>query len=807
MHLSRKGLRKAVLIGVALLSMLQGALAQETAAPAAQPPATPQSPSTEAIPLQANEEPAKVAGSDAAPEQLTEVVVTATKRDQSARDIPGTINVLNGTKLETQGARQLKDFIDQVPGVKMQESFGGPDQLAIRGIGPQSTIAVSNLGGGGTNQTVGILYGDIPLTDPYSAYTAVDPDPWDLKDVEVLKGPQGTLFGASSEAGMVRYVPNSPVLGTWEAKSFAEWDSVKYGGTEPSFGAAINVPLGSTLAFRASGVVEHTPGLIDIDTVNRHVANADDTHRWQGRAMVLWKPLDRLTVNGWWLDQQTHADELGFVSLPFGKSNGQFERNDAPDPSPSHRSLGLGSLDIRYAFDWATLVSLTGLQHKTSRVNLDSTFELPGEIFAQNGIDVTHTLSNARTNGTQQEIRLVSPNGGPWVWLAGAFYSAYHGYVEQDLYVPNTAALGDLLSVLPDNLGSGVADENGLSVAHTIINPLTAHEEAVFGELTRKQGPLDITLGGRLYRTSVSGTEDLFSVVNAVSTGSTENTFGGSVDSKGFSPKASLSLHATKDLMFYATASRGFQYGGFNALAFNVNHDPTEFKSSTLWNYEVGVRSEWFQHSLRFDLAAFYIDWKDAQIQSMDTSGIAFVFSNNFTTNVGAVRSRGLESTIRYLPPWIRGLSFEVNGSYDEAKTTVPFTSSEGSVAAGVLMPNAPTLQLASTLAYHCAIGPWSLQPTLVYTHTNTSWNDIFHDHLLDTRDLFNGNVSLTRTDLPFSPALTVVVNNITDQKKVTQYAGAALNDQALDNKLGLGAPTINYTRPRTIQLRLSLDF
>lgn len=727
--------------------------------------------------------------------QLEEIVVTATKRAQSVRDVPSTINVLSGAKLETEGARQLKDFIDQVPGVKVQEaSLGGPDEVTIRGIGPQTPPGDI----GGTNQTVGILYGDIPLSDPYSAYTAVDPDPWDLKDVEILKGPQGTLFGASSLAGIIRYVPNAPILGTWEAKGFAERDSIHDGGIGSSFGAALNVPLGATLAFRASGVVEHVPGVVDIDTVNREVRNADDAHKWQGRAMLLWRPLDRLTINAFYLDQQAHADELGFVN----NTNGQLQRNNAPDPSPSHRDLGLGSLDVRYAFDWATLVSLTGLQHKGTESNLDSTFSLPGNDFAENGISAVHSLVNSRANGDQQEIRLVSPDGGHWVWLTGAFYSAYRGYVFSNTYVTNTAPIG---TTLPAGLGSIFGSSQGLSEEGLIIDPLKAREEALFGEVTRKLGPVDITLGGRLYRTNVSGIVKNFGVLGTVANQSPEAQGSRSVADHGFSPKVSLAYHADKDLMLYATASRGFQYGGVNIIVLNLNNDPTSFKSSTLWNYEAGVRSDWLHRTLRFDLAVFYLDWTNAQIEEKDsTPAVGAVF----TDNVGVVRSRGIESTLRYLPPWIRGISFEVNGSYNEAKTGVTFTDVNGTQPSGTTMPNAPTLQAASTLAYTVATDHWRLQPSLIYTHTNTSWNDIGHDYRLEARDIFNFNFSLTRGDLSFSPALTLVVDNLTDQKRITQFAsGGSGTVASIESLGGLASNLVNYTRPRTIELRFSADF
>src|SRR6202012_5003669 len=145
----------------------------------------------------------------------------------SARSIPSSISVLSGKELENQGVRDLKDFIDQVPGVSLQSEVpgGSTRKIAMRGAGPDDL----------TNQTVGTVLGDVPLSDPYGSMTIVDPDPWDMARIEVLKGPQGSLFGASSLAGLIRYVPNSPVLGEWEGKAMAQWASIKNGSAAPTY--------------------------------------------------------------------------------------------------------------------------------------------------------------------------------------------------------------------------------------------------------------------------------------------------------------------------------------------------------------------------------------------------------------------------------------------------------------------------------------------------------------------------------------------------------------------------------------------
>ncbi len=718
------------------------------------------------------------------PAKLEEVVVTATKRAQSVRDVPSTINVLSGARLEEKGARELKDFIDLVPGIKLAEATAdSPSKLAIRGVGPDNT----------TNQTVGTVLGDIALSDPFGNYTLIDPDPWDMKTVEILKGPQGTLFGASSLAGMIRYVPNTPVLGQWEGKSFAEWVAVKDGGSDPTYGAALNVPVGSTLAFRASGVVQHDPGVIDINTANRHVADADQTHKWAGRAAALWQPLTRLTVNAWYMDQQSHSDEPNFVT----NMNGQFSRNDAPTPSPSHHAFSLGALDTRYAFDWATLVSLTSFQHKVNRFDLDETFNTPGEAVAQTGLSVLRALEDVKANGFVQEVRLVSPDGKPWTWLTGAYYSTYTADIFANIYAANTAFANSYLALLPKTLLSAADSPQGVSLANQLASPVKSGEHALFGELTRSLGPWSVTLGGRFYRTDINANNVVTSgILPALTTGSAGSTSKAAVTSDGFSPKLAITLHPTRDLMFYTSASRGFQYGGINVVAIPLAPYPPTFKSSTLWNYEVGARTDWFNRTLRFDLTAFYLDWKNPQVGQVTPNNL-----EAYVSNVGAARSRGFESTFRYLPP-IKGLSFEVAAAYIEARTTVPFADSSGAaVPVGTSMPNSPTLQTASTLAYKRLFGPWRTQTSLEYLHVNSAWNDIAHDHTLDARNTYNVNFTVVRSDLAFAPALSVVVDNLTNEKKLL-----SVHEGTPSTFTTSGYPVV-YSRPRTIELRLSTDF
>lgn len=743
----------------------------------------------ETIPVLSREPAAAPKLAEPAPRhQIEEIVVTATKREQSVRDIPMTVDVLTGEKLEQQGARELQDFVDQVPGLQIQDvAVTSARKIVIRGIAPDNT----------TNQTVGTLLGDIPLGDPIGSYTIVDPDTWDLATVEVLKGPQGSLFGASSLAGIIRYVPQAPKLDTWEGKAFAEWVSVKDGGASPTFGAAVNLPVGSTLAFRLSGVSEHRPGVIDIDNPRRQEKDADDSRKWSGRAMALWEPTDRLTINAWYTAQEREADEAFYVT----NFDADYTRYDAPESSPTRRYFDLSALDVRYEFDWATLVSLTAYQNKQNQFDFDGTYALAGDL-GEVGITVGRTKRDVDAKGLMQELRLVSPDGGDWTWQVGAFYSQYEASVRSDIYtpVPLLAGLRSLLELLPPALRDTVVSERGVSIGNQALDPLEASEAALFGELSRRFGPVNVTLGGRLYNTEVTGVSTTSGLVPLLTTREAKSVEELDVQGKGFSPKLAVAWEATDDMLVYGSVSRGFQYGGVNAVAVpNPNSQvPPTFKSSELWAYEVGFRTDWLDRSLRMDLSAYYQQWSDAQVSQVAPPAEAYI------DNVGEVEVKGIELSLRYLLP-VDGLVLETSGGYLDSRTAAEFTDSEGNIVpVGTLMPNAPRLQAAATLSYSRLFGDaWNTSTALQFTHTGFAWGSVQHQGRLEERNMLNFNFSLTRTDLAFSPTLGLIVNNITDERKMVSATKNEEDDTAAD----LVNWTAGYTRPRAIIVRLGVEF
>jgi iron complex outermembrane receptor protein len=721
------------------------------------------------------------------PIELEEVIVTTTKRPQAARAIPISMAVLEGEKLEELGVRKLKEIFQLVPGVNMQDEIAGLQRkVSVRGVGPDTN----------TNQTVGSVLGDIPISDPYGATVIVDPNPWDLATVEVLKGPQGTLFGATSLAGLIRYVPNYPKLGVWEGKGFFEYSTVDRGSSAPSVGAALNVPVGETLALRGSGIFQKLPGVIDSDNPARHEKDIDTGRNWSGRLMALWQPLEKLSINAWYTANERRADDLNIVTF----RDGSYSRKDAPTASNIENAYGLGTLDIRYAFDWATLVSLTGYQQKRSHTDIDTSYLI--QPLANAGVSFLRSARDVDTHGVLQELRLVSPDTGKLTWVGGVYFSTYEAAIRSRLNVSNDAVdqLGQLLSTIPIDLLSSLVSEDGISASNGGFNPLKADEQAVYGEANYDFTPkFRLTLGSRLYRTKVAGTliaNGVSSANNGAEPGTTE---------KGFSPKIAATYRPYEDIMFYATVARGFQFGGFNLPTIPSPDIPLTFKSSSLFNYEAGVRTDWFDRALRLDLTVFFLDWKNPQINQVASNGLS-----SYVTNVGGSHNIGAETTIRWRTP-LRGLTLEQSASYIEARSTTTFEDASGQeVPKGTLFPSAPLVQAVSSINYSHMFGDWLTQLSLINSYQDTAFAEITHETKVGGYNILGATFNVGRQDWAGSPSLTFSVNNILNVQKPAAGFGPSSSTSAIplpSTDFLIADSSYVYTLPRSMVMRLSLEF
>ncbi len=758
-----------------------------TTAPAQPETAAPQPEELDVIPAQAKEtapqqtlkEPRRP------PAQLEEIVVTATKRAEPLREIPATINVLSGEELERAGIQNIEQIVTMVPGVNLTDegSGGTPKRITIRGISA----------GFGTNLTAGFLIGDIPFTDPFAPKVQLDPNPFDMATVEVLKGPQGTLFGGTGLNGMIRYVPQAPELDEVRIKYYTQLTSYPGNGDSGwNYGAMINAPFADNqAAIRLVGFNRETPGYVD-DTRNdkRDVNSASQ----QGlRAILGWEPSERWKISLMGATQKTKDDDIAYSDY----YDGRLEHRTSPRPSPAESSYTLANLSIEREFGWGSLISQTSYVEKDFDIFLEASRATGGQLPLLAGADDNHSKSAI------QELRAVSsPGDGPWKWLAGAFYYDMSLYdcaeAGVTLGLPVSLPIPPLLTGILANPCPGNAGKlGGILDIGQLVGDLDLEERALFGEVTRELGSnWEVTLGARAYRLQTSGAVSFAGAIYALQNNLMAGRRPVNSSEDGISPKFSIAYRPADDLRFYFTASRGFRFGGPQLAASTPTISvPENYQSDSLWNYELGMRSDWLDRSLRVDASIYLVDWKDPQVfQQSPPQPIAI----GFIDNVGGAKSQGAEIALTYLPGFIEGLRVEASASWSRTETTEEFEAASGEIVPkGSPWPLAPRWQTATTLAYSRPIAAWQAGASLRHAYIDQACNTIDCTAQVFGYQTLDFNLFASPAERSYWPQVSLTLANLTDERGYSNIT---------TNPLPAG-DTINYIAPRSLVLRLSGSF
>lgn len=747
------------------------AYAQETATPASsseQPTATPNA--------------AKINK----PVQLAAVMVTATKRDKSVDQIPATINVLDGSELEKHDVQDISDVARLTPGVNVTTPPGNASRITIRGVSSEAN----------TNPTAGVLYGDTSLLPSYVPQYTPSPYPFDMQDVEVLKGPQGTLFGASALNGAIRYVPMQPQFGELSGKYYVQYSAIPGGGHGFGTGAALNLPLDkdNRLALRVTAYDNQEPGYID--NIRTHDPNSNRGRLQGARAIVAWKPIDAFNISLSYATQRGHWND--FPST--GSRDGQLSVDNRPRSTPYDQRYDLASLKMDYDFGAFNLIS----ESSTVRTRYNAFIEDSAPII-QGGVlpIVANTVQN-NANMWSQEFRLASHNdsASPWSWTVGVSAS------RQSIHLGNQFFFGD--SSLSPLTTAEAIDKSvpGLGSAWLLegypdYDDLRANvavkEIAAFFDVTRKLGEdWELTLGGRLYKTQSGG---------IVSNNGLQPQFFGypdglvidqTVKQRGFSPKASVLWHLNTNINLYALANKGYRVGGPQTSVPGLTGlatTPSTFRTDTLWNYELGMRSKWLDNKLSFDTSLFYENWKNPQVFLTDASGLG-----TYIGNVGQVVSKGAETSLQYLVPQLPGLSLKFSGAYTHAIITQPLTTSYGTtIASGTPWPLSPKWQTAATLDYEHSIGNWYIGGYLTNTYLSKAIYGLSQPDSVYGFAQWDAQIRLGNFNLPTSPELSLSVTNLTDHRGITN-AFSGTSPAATYH-------AVTYVQPRTFMLRLTGSF
>jgi len=704
---------------------------------------------------------------------LDEVVVTANKRTETLNNVAMSVSVVSGADLTKTQTLDLEDLEASVPGLSIEGGGpGGGERITLRGL---------NSGGDGANVTT--VVDDVPLSyslaNTDGGLLASDFDTYDLNRVEVLRGPQGTLYGADAEGGIVKYVTNTPDTTAYHFGLEAGMDDVDHGGVGEELKGYANLPLlNGTAAIRASGYYESLPGWISNPILDETKDNLG--RRFGGRVSALWRPTSDLTIRGTVFLQDRNAEDIDAVNV-YGPSNpgNQFGlvngyNNFHYNGDPTRNRLDLYSLDIAYDAHWATLQSITsyGIQH-------ESYFQDQTDLAGSLGPGVTAVLQQTNAlNKFNQEFRISSNPGHTFFdrgfdWQFGVFYTQEFVTFNQDInaVVSGSSLQGYLLNA---------------------VLPSTYHDLAGYGDLTYHFTPkLDVELGGRLSADS-SHSQIVVSGIFAGGGPFHFPTIKDSDTSTTFS--FATRYHFTDAILGYIRIASGFRPGGPELpVAGQPASVPLRYGPDSTLNYEVGLKSELFDKRVSLDVTGFYIDWHDIQIgEIIQTPDGSF----GVTGNGGSAASEGAEFNLGWRP--IRGLHLSFAGAYTDAYLTQNAPGIGGLSGQGL----AYVPKLSTTLSGDYEWPIYRDSKAFVsasWSHIGSRYSDFSTDPLLGHQAIPSYETLSAHLGIRKGPyTFEVYGKNLTDSQGITYYSPTPSYETYA---------TAYLIRPMTIGFRVASDF
>jgi outer membrane receptor protein involved in Fe transport len=694
---------------------------------------------------------------------VEEIVVTANKRVETAHNVPMAISAVSQERLERTQATSLNDFVNQIPGVTYTSNSQGAGTLTLRGINA-----------GGVAATVGTYVDETPYGSSTAlvnaSVLAVDINPFDMSRVEVLKGPQGTLYGAGALGGVIKYVTNAPDPSQRSARVEAGARTVAHGETGWNLDGMINLPLNDRIAVRATGYYEDRPGFIDDPIRNRDDINY--SHVYGGRISGLANVTDTLSVRLTANLQNIRSGAPGAIDIfaPTTASDFRpvFGRYQATDAIPSSLSpqlrinYRLYNATVNWDLGFAKLVSATSYSTlKFLQYQDFSGFSNLGDI-----------LSNSvHQDKVTEEIRLTSPDEGRIQWQVGFYHTRETGDIRQILTKIASPTSVDL--------------DQGL--------PSIYQEDAIFGELTFKfTDTFDVTVGGRRAHDKQSGGQfgQAFGSPFAISNKASENatTF-------SFAPR----WRPTSSTTVYGRIASGYLAGGPNVIdVINAPSGvPGEFGPEKLINYEAGLKQYLLDGRLALDLNVYHIDWKKIQLLGV-VNGVAI------TTNGGKAVSNGFEWSVTYNP--IQGLTLTWDGAISRAHLTEDTPAIVGAKD-GDRLPHSPHFNTTLGGDYEWpAFGDYTAFAGATWQHVDDQGAGFvtgfpFRQFVLPSYDVVNLRAGIKRDQL----RIQVFANNLGNDKGYTDV-GTHFTTAG-----GAGPPLGGYfagvITPRTFGVSVSQGF
>ncbi|MCW8876329.1 MAG: TonB-dependent receptor [Kangiellaceae bacterium] len=758
-------------------------------------------------------------------DEYTKIIVTSTRRANDIQDIPINVFAFNDEQMESMQVKNAIDIAKWVPGLTVTDQGGrAANQVIVRGLNTDSSGPA-----GGTGGTVGNYIGEIPVY--------IDLKLTDIDRVEVLIGPQGTLYGAGTLGGAIRYIPRKPDLSGFDSSVFFGLSQTKESdSTGYETGFVLNTPVNRNFGFRTSVVKEDRPGFIDYNYVVREggvsnpqpdfnnpqdvaanlrqVEDANYVEILAGKVAARYMPTEYIdaTLTYYYQEQRAGGRNLVHYYPELASSenfmSGAYESGYRYQ-EPNNRTDELISLEVTFEFDFADLVSATGLSKYKDHGQRDQTDLLLGFEYGYEGFPSfsAYTREDTEQEILTEEIRLVSKGDGPLTWIVGYYYNN------------NEIIRGDSKEFTP-----GIADfwgvnrPDGLEYYSASNGELT--EQAFFGEIGYQfTDEWQVTIGARSYQyenEQASGFDLPLLNTAQGNYGPDETNLKlttNSVDDDGSLFKFNTSYDFSDDLKLYYTLSEGYRIGGINSVTpcpdplppgvQNLCAQPDEILilPDRTTNNEIGIRSNVFDGQFAFNAAFYHVAWEDVQVGDVTQNG-----SLPITSNGGEAESRGVELSLRgrLSDNWKINTTY----AYTDAKLTqdAPGLVGGTDALAGDRLPGAPQQSSSLGLTYDTEVfGGFPLEVNYSLNYTG----DIFTK--VGNRN--NGERLPSYTLHGVSATIrgdnwdgTFYVKNLTDEYVVT----AVRNDYSFLRDVG-GFDLRRYGRyintPRTLGVMMTYYF
>jgi outer membrane receptor protein involved in Fe transport len=710
------------------------------------------------------------ADSAASAVKIDQVIVTAARQPQLLQEVPLSITALSEKNIESQGIRSFEDYAARIAGVRLSRD-SSQSSFSIRGVS-------SSAGADTTSATAGLYLDDYPIYDTWFRFSSPDVRIFDVERIEVLRGPQGTLYGATSLSGSIRMITNKPDLQNLDAKFAGTGSNTSGGGRSHDLNAMLNVPLSEGVAaLRAVAYDRKDGGYVDNRVIGKNDTNEQRTRG--GRLALRLKPTDSLDLLASVMYQRDEQDDQSatYYTPPAGHSDTEWN-GSVLNSTTSTLQVATLVADQKLA---SGNVTVTGIHSKNESVN---TFDATPLVFLLSGVRTPTAESRPSDSSTNiVELRYTTDPAARLRYVLGAYYNSRKRDFAQQ------SSQDTLLPLY------------GTNRLYLVAADQTATEKAVFGEGTWSIIPQwDATVGLRYSRNAYHFNGRVSGLTNNAQDPLSVSATDVSNDQSSFLPRVSLSYKPDAFTAFYGTVSKGYRFGLTNYNSGTASSVPLNYKSDTLWNYEIGAKTTILGGRGTLNSSLFYIDWKDMQLPFRNANNQVYI------TNAGDARTYGLETelALKVTP------AFEVNAALTLGKAEITkgnpgvqrrAASIRGPAVIGILkgdrLPGSQRVSASAGAQYTIRqLAGGSGYARVDAVHVGSSYVDFMEEGSLRTGDY---NVVNLRLGYKFGDyEITAFANNAFGSDGIVS---------AVPNADLIGTDAAFRVRPRTMGLTLRANY